>query len=132
MINPDEMMRLLIEASPSFEENWKEFVADWEEEKENLPHYLILSEFADHMVYLFNEKDLDTLNKVFTVVESLHTDGDDYVKLAATVGLLEDFQCYLEKEGTDINLVEPFLGPESLKWWRKLTRYLKHGESLTE
>jgi len=54
------------------------------------------------------------------VTEQLHLDGDDYVKEAATIGLLEGIQ----NDGGDRHVsteeLEAALGVEALRWWASL------------
>jgi hypothetical protein len=45
-------------------------------------------------------------------------DGDDWVREAAAVGLVESLEnLNLHENGTDPEQFRPFLGPESSRWW---------------
>ena len=69
---------------------------------------------------------------IFSVIERWHLEGDDYVKEAATVGILEDLQ--------NINVVgvgapekiEIYLLPESKKWWLKVYEFWGTGKTISE
>jgi hypothetical protein len=110
------MMQPILEASPSFEPVWREFVAEWKDHPDGLPHYLVLSDLARHIAGLL-EQDADSeLRQIFHVVEAWHLDGDEYAREAATVGLLEDLQ-NTNVVGDDATAeCLGYLGPESAHW----------------
>lgn len=115
-------MPLLLEACPSFSERWREHMTFYEPEKEQLL-YLDLGEFADHLVELHQLSRVEEFQAVFSVVERLHTEGDHFVREAATIGLLEDIQKVLGNMGADPQAFVQYLGPESMKWWRQLNDF---------
>jgi hypothetical protein len=126
MIGPSEMFAPLLEADPSFELRWQAFLADYADEPEP-PLYVALGELAVHIIERQRCGDTDGFDKVFAVVERWHTEGDAYVSEAASIGFLESLQNLLggDERGKSIDGVratdfEPFLGPESRKWWEKL------------
>ena len=86
------MMGPILEVSPSLEPMWQAFVAEWKDDPEGLPHYLVLSDLARHIADLLEQGADGELRRIFQVVEAWHVQGDAYVKEAATVGLLEDLQ----------------------------------------
>lgn len=122
MITKEQVMPLLLEACPSFTEKWKEHSAEWEEE--NLL-YIDLSEFNRHLIELHKSKKIDEFPAIFDVVEKLHKGGDDYVKEAATIGLLEGIQNIASHTENGVNAEEfvQYLKPESAKWWRQLNEF---------
>jgi hypothetical protein len=73
-----------------------------------------------------------SLSRVFAVVERWHVEGDSYVREAATIGLLEDLQNENLHSSTVPKDFEVFLGPESLKWWRKVERLWAEGEIVSD
>ncbi len=86
-------MPLLLNACPSFTEKWASHSAYWEDNRENETLlYIDLSEFSQHLIELHKSNQIDEFPAVFEVVEKLHLEGDDYVKEAATIGLLEGIQ----------------------------------------
>jgi len=129
MISKDDMIPLMLEACPSFEPKWREFLDSWQEESEP-PIYLALSDLARHLIDMLARKDTATFPVVFAVVERWHVEGSLYVIEAATVGLLEDLQNTGLHKGTDPEQFRPWLLPESAKWWDKLYAFWEHGESL--
>jgi LPS sulfotransferase NodH len=56
---------------------------------------------------------------VFDVIERLHLEGDDYVKEAATVGMLEGIQNVAGNSGVNPEEFFRYLKPESVEWWRQ-------------
>lgn len=116
-------MKLLLKACPSYKTRWEEYVQDnYDTGEENLL-YIDLSDFSGHIVYLYQQNKIDEFPAVFEVIELLHTSGDDYVKEAATIGLLEDIQNHLLINNIDTNVFKQFLKKESLKWWNNLNDF---------
>jgi hypothetical protein len=71
--------------------------------------------------------------RAFAVVEWWHVEGDQFVRDAVTVGLLEDLQnLNLHEHGTKPAQFEEFLGPESRRWWRKVYEFWTKGKPITD
>ena len=67
---------------------------------------------------------------MFAVVERWHIEGNAYVSEAASMGFLESLQNQLGGndgrtgvEGAKAADFEPYLGPETRRWWEKLYQY---------
>lgn len=125
------MMPLMLQACPSFEGKWHEFLEYWKEEPEP-PLYLALSDLARHLISMLARRDVSSFPRVFDVVERWHVEGDPYVKEAAIVGLLEDLQNTNLHDGTAPEQFRPYLLPVSAKWWEKLYGFWERGEILTD
>ena len=123
MISRDQMFEPMLAACPSFTPAWTEFCANWEKEPGDRPLYLALSDFARHLVERLLSGVTEEFPAVFQVVERWHCAGDDYVREAAIIGLLEGIQNDAAHEGIDPGLFERWLLPESKKWWDKLNRF---------
>lgn len=119
MITKTDMMALIVEACPSFQSAWEDFLTEWSAEDDK-PIYLALASLAQHLIGLLATRQETALSRAFAVVERWHIEGDAYVREAATVGLLEDLQNENLHTSTSPNQLEPFLLPESLKWWRQV------------
>ena len=109
----EQMLLLLIEASPSYRLP--------EENQELL--YVMLGNFADHLLKLYKEGHAEELSAVARVIERLHIEGDHEVREAATIGLLEGIQNGWSHSDTDPELFVPYLLPVSAKWWRSLNDF---------
>lgn len=120
MIQKEEVMGLLLEACPSFKEKWVEHRHYWEQE--NLL-YVDLSEFARHVLDLHQRHKTLEFSAIFDVVERLHLEGDDFVREATTIGLLESLQNIAGNNQVDIEALTKYLKPESAKWWRELNLF---------
>lgn len=126
-------MDVLLGACPSFGSRWEAFLHEWQEEADDLPLFLVLADFARHLIGMLERGDLGSLPAVFAAIERLHTDGEHYVQEAATIGLLESLQnLNLHENGTDPEQFRPYLGLESARWWDKLYRFWECGELLTD
>lgn len=133
MIAQENMMPVLIEACPSFAPQWEAFQEEWRTEPVDLPHYLVMADFARHLINQLERGDTAGFPEVFGAIERLHREGEHYVREAVTVGLLESLQNHnLHPNGTDPEQFRPYLGPETTRWWDKLHRYWEHGELLIE
>ena len=91
MISKEEMFKPILNVSDGFKPVWNEFVSEWKDDGE-LPQYLALSKLARYISRLISESQTQELSDIFEVIERWHLEGDDYVREAATVGLLEDLQ----------------------------------------
>ncbi|MEO6725819.1 MAG: hypothetical protein ABIU20_09700 [Blastocatellia bacterium] len=113
-------MPLLLSACPSFAERWKEHRAYYGEEE---LLYIDLGEFAGHLIDLYKQDQKQEFPAVFCTVENLHIEGDEYVREAATIGLLEGMQNIAGNRGVGPDVFEQYLKPESKKWWGKLNDF---------
>ena len=123
LITREQMMPMLLSSCPSFAEPWARYVEAPGYEEDLL--YLHLNEFAAHVVSLLKAGETEELGAVFTLVETLHKDGDRYVCEAATIGILEGVQNIAEHSGFDAESFVPYLGSESTRWWRRLNDFWK-------
>lgn len=120
MLGKDDMMPVLLDACPSFAPAWQEFLAEWQGE-DDLPLYPALGDLGRHLVGLLERGETAELPAVFRVVERWHLEGDEYVRTAATVGLLESLQNFnLHEGGTDPAQFRAMLGSESRRCWDEL------------
>ena len=115
-------MQVVLAACPSFADGWEEFQRYWADEPDP-PLYVALGAFARHLVTLLESGDADALESAFEAIERLHTDGEHYVREAATVGILEGLQNGNLHRETKPSDFERFLRPESRRWWAKLIRF---------
>jgi hypothetical protein len=127
VIGRDDVMPMLLEAVPSFSEQWSEIEDDpmiLDEATGTRLHYIDVAWFAPHVVGLQRSGATDELTCLFEVIEMLHTDGDEYVKELATIGYLEGIQTACSHT-TDVRQeeFEPYLGPESRRWWCGLNEF---------
>jgi hypothetical protein len=122
------MFEPLLVADPAFVSAWQRFCEDYADEVE-LPQYIALGDFAHHLIERLKAGETAGMRDVFGVIERWHIEGDDYVREAASIGLLEGLQNILggdgrSKETGSINAqIEHWLGPESKRWWDKLDRF---------
>jgi len=124
VITKHQMFEPMLSACPSFEPTWREFAQDAERSPNEDPlYYVLLGDLARHLLALQAAGSTDELPAVFEVVERWHTEGDYYVKEAATIGLLEGIQNNASHRDFDTGVFETWLKPETKKWWLKLNRY---------
>jgi len=126
VITKADMLDSMLVACPSFRPAWDAFLAEWSTEDDK-PLYLALSDLAHHLLDLLAARQESELSGAFAVVERWHIEGDAYVREAATIGLLENLQDETIHTSTSPKEIEPFLLPESLKWWRKIEAFWAKG-----
>lgn len=127
VITSDDVVPMLLEATSSFQSTWS---AEMEHDPTHFNddgtrlHYVDAGRFAQHLVDLFEVGQFREIKAAFTVIERLHVEGDPYVRELATIGYLEGIQNAAGNsrhvEATDF---EPFLLPESRRWWDGLNRF---------
>ncbi len=112
MISREKMFEPLLKVSEGFRPVCDEFIEEWKDGEE-LPQYLVLSDLARYISKLIAESREKELKEIFSVIERWHLEGDDYVREAATVGILEDLQ-NTNVVGVGVpEQVETYLLPES-------------------
>jgi len=125
MITEEEMLPLLSEVSPGFEAG---FLAASSKLGSEQPVYPALGQLARYMKVLLDNKDSIALLDIFFVIECWCREGDDYVKEAATVGLIENLQNINVVGSIGVKKFYTYLLPESKKVWHKVARFWTHGE----
>lgn len=87
--DPDRVLiPALLQACPSFQEPWREYVADWPDPSER-GVYIDLGEFVQHLVGLLDRGDTAEFPAVFSTVEHHLRTSDADVRYALKVGFLE-------------------------------------------
>jgi len=119
MIEQHEAMSLLVEACPSFTEEWLEHL----QELGNESLYVAAGSFARHLLSLYQASNLSSFPAVAAAIERLHTEGSPWVKEFATIGVLEGVQNVWSHSPTDPERFALFLLPESQGWWRGLNSF---------
>src|SRR6476620_4093663 len=120
MMTNEQLMPLLLSACPSFSTRWEEHRAFYEDEQ---LLYIDLGEFAHHLIELEKANRKEEFPAVFEIIERMHLDGDDYVKEAATSGMLEGIQNVAGNSGIDPERFAKYLNPESAKRWQQLNKF---------
>lgn len=122
----------ILEATPTFEPVWTEFLAAWDDEIESLPIYLVLSDLARHITKLIESGSKSELEKVFRIVEWWCDDGDAEVREAVTVGLLEDLQNTNVVGMGKPEQIYQYLGPQSKQNWHKVQSFWTGGKLIDD
>jgi hypothetical protein len=120
MIIKEQVMPHLLRACPSFAEPWKEHRAYYGDDD---LLYIALGKFARHIIDLYKKNQTEEFAVVFDTIELLHLEGDQYVREAATIGLLEGIQNNAGHNGVDPEVFDEYLGTETEKWWRQLNDF---------
>ena len=85
MITKFKMLPLLIEACPSFQARWEDFLAEYADGEVEPPLYEALGDYARHLIDLLEHDETSCFVEVFEVVERLCLHGDSYVQGAAII-----------------------------------------------
>ena len=133
MITKEEMFTPILAACPAFQAEWELFLEERQDTSEGSPYYLALSELARHLIGLLERNETEAIGAVFRVVEDWHLKGDQFVREAATVGLLEDLQnTNLHQGGTKPDDFLPYILPETKFWWLKVVDFWEQGKLITD
>ena len=131
LITREQMFAPLLIACPTFSDCWHAFVAQWEDESEP-PLYLALADLARHLIAQLASRETEAFPEVFAVVEQWHLLGDDYVREAACIGLLEALQNTSLHQSTMPDDFLPWLQPETARGWEKVSRFWSDGDLMVE
>ena len=89
--------------------------------------YVVLGDFARFVIDIYESGDETERIKAIQLIELLHTDGDTYVREAATIGLIEAIQNSWKESGAIPHAFEASLLPESRQWWNSLNTFWRGG-----
>jgi hypothetical protein len=115
-IQPEEMFSLLLEADPSFQPIWREFLNEWEGDGGGLPLTIAIDEFAKHLVGKLEAGDTSRFKEIFAAIERLHFSTDSYVnnEVKGISEAILDISNYTTLHPYDF---EPWLEPETKSAW---------------
>lgn len=116
MIKQEQVMPLILESCPSFQETW-----DKSDDQDLL--YVVMGDLARHLLSLYRDKQTEEFAPLCQVIERLHTDGDGFVRELATIGFLEGIQNVWGNNDADPEGFRSFLLAESRKWWEELNDF---------
>lgn len=122
MISQQEMFDLVLEVDPTFQPVWDAFLDKWRDQIE-LPLYLALRDLAQHLIGKLESGQTSELQRIFKVVERWLADGDELVREAATIGLLEDLQNPNLHKTTSPDQLKQWLGPLGAMQWTEVERF---------
>jgi len=131
MITRDDMFIPVVRADPTFGPTCENFLREWREEPE-APQYLLLADLARHLIGQLALGDSSRFDAVFDVVERWHIEGDQHVREAATVGLLEDLQNLNLHMTTKPEQFIRWLRPTSRRYWDKIEAFWRDGTIITD
>jgi hypothetical protein len=123
MIQRNEMIEPLLAVCPRVQPLWSAFLDEWRDDGVDPPLYLLLSDVARLISALYQEGCENELRDIFSVIERWRIEGDDYVREAALIGMLEDLQNTHLVGPVDPDAFVRFLGTQSALDWRELERF---------
>lgn len=122
MISRLDMFDVLLEVDPTFQPVWEAFADKWRDQTE-LPLYLALGDLARHVIGKLEGGQVRELQHIFAVVERWLADGDELVREATTIGLLEDLQNRNLHKTTSPDQLKQWLGLRSAAQWIEVERF---------
>ncbi|WP_018885277.1 DUF7674 family protein [Paenibacillus massiliensis] len=119
-----EVMALLIQACPSYQNRAERYLNDNYEAGEQRLYYLEVADFAEHLFPRLLDQPTNEVKDVFSVVEQMFLEGNEEVRTLLTTGFFESLQNrILACEGLQLSGFEHHLGRLSLGVWRGLIHY---------
>lgn len=119
MITRNEIVGAILDACPGFKPVYAALCADGDADLT----YIVLGRFACHLVELHQTGSEAEISNVAPLIERMHTEGDEYVRVAATIGLLEGIQNHPGASELDLLHFRSILGPESKRWWDSINKF---------
>ena len=129
-ITAAEVPGLILGAIPSLREEWPEIEAENADPEGagGRLGYLDAEWVVRHLADRMLAADTDELAGAFALIEHLIRDGDDYVSELGVIGYLESFHMGTgTSRGLDPNVVRPWLGPLSLRYWDAIIEFWEKG-----
>ena len=130
MISSCDMVTELREVDSRFERAFADFLTEWDDDPdtapEGLPYYLYYADIARIIAHDIRTGNRERLAPIMDLVEKLHVEGDEAVREAVTIGLLEAIQESMLHTNTGLHIADEYLRPESARWWKKLIHFWDH------
>jgi hypothetical protein len=132
-MNADELMPTLLDRFPAFRSRWQKHEEMWEGD-DSPRSYLDAAEFSRFVIERFESSDDDTLQRVFSCLESMlaGTPPDSDLAGLIIVGILEGIYLQMSPEPGDGNPFELYMGPKIATGWRYLEQTWAGKGSLAE
>lgn len=121
LISETEVMNLLVGACPSFARAWAEARADADFDSSLL--HVHLGELAAHLIERLRRDDASECVALFAAVERLFVEGDEDVREAATLGLLDGLQSAAGTAGVSPARFVDLFQPATRRRWDELERF---------
>lgn len=117
MITKDNLLECILKRSDDFKEHLETHNPDWKEEGD----YTALAEYARYILSLYKENKEEQIKENFRLIGEVFDEGDQYVKEAVTIGLLETLQNNISWE-KDIKgeVFLPLLSEALKNEWKKV------------
>ena len=119
MIVKSDIAALWTVACPSFDELIRESCSD---DVDGIL-YVHAGSFARHLLELHRSRDCQEFPAIADFIERLYTEGDDYTREFATIGILEGIQNVWGHTDSSPELFLPFLRPASRAAWQSLNEF---------
>ena len=130
-IRRSEVLALLAEACPAYEAEWRRFTSDYADDSETFL-YVAIPQFSRCLSRALAAGDVESLHRVFDLLERMIVEGDPEVQEAAVVGIIKNLQNTTFHEQTAPDDYLPYLKPESQRWWGKVKTFWTNGRLLIE
>jgi hypothetical protein len=124
-ITRKQVLPLLMEKAPGFEESWRKHLEWWGEKERG--DFNDIAEFAQYVVDAYASSKTSELPAVFDTVERILEDGDVSAKELAVIGVLEDIQTIACNRPFGPNAFVKWLGPLSREAWTEIDQLWRAG-----
>jgi len=119
MIEQPQAMPLLVESCPTFQDAWKQHLAEWGGDL----LYIAAGDLADHLLERYRAGDSSSFPTLALAVEELIEDGSPWVQEFVVIGVLEAVQNVWGNAGTNPEVFAMHLGPQGLSQWTYLNEF---------
>jgi hypothetical protein len=138
----DSQQALLLDAVPSFEAKWRQWLADRAEYEARFPESAHTSEKRErellfHLSWHVGERvargDLGEVVWLFAALDQIYREADDELDSLLTIHFLEGLIHAIEEKGTRASVLHAIpMGEQVRGGWNAAYAYTHHGETVDE
>ncbi|QSX38662.1 DUF7674 family protein [Shewanella sedimentimangrovi] len=92
MINIDESLKMLSKTYPGFRDAFAKNAESWISNDGEFLYYILMSDLSNLLIKNISEGNYENTEERFLLVETLLSEGDEYVSNLISVGFLESLQ----------------------------------------
>jgi hypothetical protein len=130
MIQPAQIMPLVLSRCPGFKSTWEKHRELWQGEEAGI--YNDLGEFASFIVDAYARHEIAPIIAAFALVEELLGGGDEETRGAAAFGFLEDLKNTASWRPFGASVFIQWLGPKSKEAWAEIDEIWRGKTNLAE
>jgi hypothetical protein len=130
MIIKSQIIPLLLNACPGFQQTWQEHLEYWKGEESGA--FNDVAEFARYLVQSFERGDTSEFSAAFATIETILNEGDQEARDIAGIGIIEDLQTIASNHSCGADVFIEWLSPMSRVAWAQIAKMWEGKRSLMD